>query len=70
MVGCLSDPLDIRFRDGVATWISSEALSSVDIEEQTEDIPVLVAESREPYRQLPLASTFHPPLLDVELPKV
>lgn len=43
-------------------------LVSIETDELTEDMPVLVAESDDPYRHLPLASTFHAVLTLMLLP--
>lgn len=42
-------------------------LSSIEMEDDTEDIAVLVAESEDPYRQSPLTSSFHLALTGIEL---
>src|SRR6201999_2222984 len=60
-------PSDMRFLDEFISCDSSNFLSSAAMDEQTDDIAVLVAESEEPYRQVPLISTCHFPCLVVGL---
>jgi hypothetical protein len=67
MTGCFREPSDIRFLDGLVSRMLSIPLSSAATDEQTEETPVLVADSEEPYRQLPLMSTFHFPAFEPEL---
>jgi hypothetical protein len=60
---CFSVPSDIRFLIGVAVIVRSFLISSAGVDEHIEDMPVLVADSEEPYRcQSPCTSTPHEPL--------
>jgi hypothetical protein len=67
MMGGLIEPSDIRFLEGLARSNLSVVLSSAPTGEQTEETPVLVAESEEPYRQFPFVSIFQLPFLEAEL---
>ena len=64
----MSEPSDMRFLGATAIEVSSDILSSAATDEHIEVIPVLVADSEEPYRcQTPSVLSCHFPFCDVEL---